>query len=306
MICYKCLKEIAGKEAKQYGLHLSCFQEWFKLESVEGFKDVQAKSTSSASKPIKPSSDSFTKNDSHFHGKFKKYSAVLGGASYILKVKDDRYPELPGTEYLCNQIAEQLKIEVPPFYFIMFEEAVETFVSRNFMQDCLGNLNHIYAFFESDKDFNCANLIKIIGDKTGRLSEIERFIELCLFDALTGNHDRHGRNIALVQTKKGLQLSPFYDNPSYLGIEVDGLLGAYHEPAGAIATSATDKPVMKDYAEEFLRLGHQSVAVKFWNKVDLGVLWKMIDGAFISEKRKAAMKKLMERRFQELKHVLAK
>jgi serine/threonine protein kinase HipA of HipAB toxin-antitoxin module len=53
---------------------------------------------------------------------------------------------------------------------------------------------------------------------------------MCLFDALVGNHDRHGRNIALIETRKGHILSPFYDNPSYIGIEDHNLLLAEHNP----------------------------------------------------------------------------
>lgn len=303
MICYKCLTEIKTEEPKQCGLHLNCFREWFSLSDPQSFKDVQAKSTSS--RPAKSASDGFTKNKSHFHGRYKKYVATLGGISYVLKVKDEPFPELPGTEYLCNQIAEYLKIEVPPFYFILFEETIETFVSRNFMQDYVGNLNHIHIFFDKDEDFNCENIVKIIAEKTGRLSEIERFIEACLFDALVGNHDRHGANIGFVQTKKGLQLAPFYDNPSYLGIETEELLGAHHEPRGMIATSATDKPTMKDYAGEFIRLGYKEIILKFRGKINLEEIWKLIDSAFISIKRKNAIKRLIERRFGELQNALS-
>lgn len=304
MICYRCLKDIQKDEQKQYGLHLNCFREWFELDDVQGFRNLQARSTSS--KPVKNAGDNFTKNTSHFHGKFKKYSATLGGISYILKVKEEQFPELPGTEYLCNQIAKYLKIEVPPFYFILFEETVETFVSRNFMQDYLGNLIHIYTFLEKDEDFNCETLIKIISEKTGRLIEIERFVELCLFDALIGNHDRHGRNLALVQTKRGLALSPIYDNPCYLGVEIDSLLGAHHEPAGMIGTSITNEPTMKDYAQEFIRLGHKDVVIKFRNKVEQDAISKLIAGAFISEKRKTAIQTLIKRRFEELNNVISK
>ena len=244
MICYRCLKQLSEEMAKQHGLHEACFRDWFALNGLEDFSNVIVKS--SASREKKKSDDQFTKNSSFFHGKFKKYSANLGGVSYILKVKDQNYPELPATEYLCNQIAQCLGLNIPNFYFMKFEDHHETFVTRNFMQDhSQSNLVHIYHYLQKDEEFNFENLLRIIEKTTGRLADIERFLELCLFDSLTGNNDRHGRNLAFIQTKKGLQLSPFYDNPSYLGTEEEGLLGAQIEPAGAIATSETREPKME-------------------------------------------------------------
>ncbi len=302
MVCYKCLEEIKADESKQCGLHQNCFLQWFDLSDSQSFKDVQAKSTSTG--PVKNASNGFTKNKSHFHGRYKKYVATLGNVSYVLKVKEEKFPELPGTEYLCNQIAEHLKIEVPPFYFILFEEEVPTFVSRNFMQDCVGTLNHINSFFEKDEDYNCENIINIITENTGRLSEIERFIELCLFDALTGNHDRHAGNIGFVQTSKERKLAPFYDNPCYLGTEIDSLLGADHNPAGHIFTAASKEPKIKEYAEEFIRLSYGAVVARFRDKIDLVEINELVDKAFISTKRKTAIKVLIAKRFKELQDVL--
>jgi hypothetical protein len=61
-------------------------------------------------------------NSSFFHGKFRKYSAKLGGSSYIIKVRQPAFPDLPAMEFLCNQIAGRLSVDVPDFYFIRLEE----------------------------------------------------------------------------------------------------------------------------------------------------------------------------------------
>ena len=305
MICYRCLKQLSQEMPKQHGLHEACFREWFALNSPEDFSNVIVKS--SASREKKKSDDQFTKNSSFFHGKFKKYSANLGGVSYILKVKDQNYPELPATEYLCNQIASCLGLNIPSFYFMKFEDHLETFVMRNFMQDhSQSNLVHIYHYLQKDEEFNCENLLRAIEKTTGRLADIERFLELCLFDSLTGNNDRHGRNLAFIQTKKGLQLSPFYDNPSYLGTEEEGLLGAQIEPAGAIATSETREPKIEHYVAELIRLGYEEAAVKFQEKVSLKDIFALVEQSFISQKRKQGMRALMERRFKELEKGVGK
>lgn len=304
MICYRCRKEFLPGAVKQHGLHESCFRENFALAEHTDFLDIVVKNAASRERDKKASDDQFARiNFSFFHGKFKKYSANLNGVSYILKVKDANFPELPGVEYLSNQLAESVKIMVPDFYFIKFEDQLETFMTRNFMQDFQpANLVHIYNFFEKEANFNCQNLIRIIEEKTGRLNDIERFVEITLFDSLIGNHDRHGRNLALIQTKKGYQLSPFYDNPSQLGVEEEAFLGAHLEPRGKIATEHTDEPTMKDYVAEFKRLEYGEVVKKFFNRIRLDEMFELIGKAFISDKRKKGIRALMERRYKELEN----
>ncbi len=306
--CFKCLEKIEN-EQPLHGLHQPCFREWFGLKEIQEFSEVKIKNSGSSAttKAEKHAFSSF--NSSYFHGKFKKYSAVLGDHAYILKVRDEKYPELPATEYLSNQVARYLRLNVADFYYIKFDNKTDTFVTRNFMQDlATSNLVHIYHFIPEGGSYDCENLIKAIEAKTQRLSDIERFIELCLFDSLIGNNDRHGRNMALIQTKKaiagvspeGFELSPFYDNPTYVGVEED-LLGADLVPAGYIWTSKSKEPSMKDYVEDFIRLDRKSVLVKFLDKINVEHIISMIDNAFISEQRKVAFKRLFEKRYKELK-----
>ena len=278
------------------GLHENCFKEWFAIDVIIEFIDLVAKNVASQD-PM-----GLKEYGSFFHGKFKKYSGVLKDKHYILKVQENDYPELPATEYLCNQLARELKIEVPDFYLIRFQENIDAFVCENFMQKReSSNLIHIYHFLEpSSKKFNCEYLLKVIESKTQRRDEIERFIELTLFDALIGNHDRHGRNLALIQSPQGFQLSPFYDNPSYLGTESDFMLGACHDPRGQIYTAHSTEPKIQDYVKEWERLGYKDFVNKFRNRIELPALIKIIDESFVSSKRKEAMKKLIRRRFQEL------
>lgn len=103
-ICYKCLQPIGESQPKQHGLHGACFREWFLLGDQTDFSNVVVKSAGSSSPiPIKRDLDRFEKiNKRFFHGRYKKYSADLGGQAYILKVKDEKYPALPAVEYLCN------------------------------------------------------------------------------------------------------------------------------------------------------------------------------------------------------------
>jgi hypothetical protein len=297
MKCYKCKKEIDNQGVE--GLHERCFVEWFELPAVEGFTDIAAQRIGNDSGPISQLNSSF------FHGKFKKYSAQLGNRQYILKVQQPEYPELPATEYLCNEIAKSLQIQVPDFYLIRFQNQWDTFVSRNFMSDRLSsNLIHFYRFLENNQEFDCKTVIQIIKRETGKMNNIDKFIELCLFDALIGNHDRHGRNLALIQNPKGLELAPFYDNPSYIAIEDEWLLAAHHEPRGKIFTSHSREPKMREYVLELMELGFGINIKTFMGKIDLEHVSSLIHESFISEKRKNALHSLIKRRYQELIHAI--
>lgn len=291
MICYKCLQDIEKNAKVQHGLHAECFCDWFGLPEAKDFSEFIAKTI--------PNQEPFS---SFYHGRFKKYSASLNNTKYILKIEQDDYPELPATEYLCNQIAQILRLSVPKFYYLKFQDHLHAFVTKNFMADYgAGNLVHIYHYLKTPQDFNCESVLKIIQDKTQRFKDIKSFVELCLFDALIGNHDRHGRNLGLIQTiKKGFYLAPFYDNPSYLAIEDTNLLLAQHDPRGKIATRHTDEPTMKDYVKEFTRLGYQDIVTAFYNRVDLQKIRLLVKQAFITTARKQALQTLITRRYGEL------
>jgi hypothetical protein len=243
----------------------------------------------------------YGENPSFFHGAFRKYSSHLGGEDYILKAIQKSHPELAVTEFSCNQIYENLGIEIPKYYLIRYPEEHFCFVTRNFISGLANaSLVHIYHYLKNRDDYNCENLVEIIGEKTGRRTEQERFVYLTLADSLIGNHDRHGRNLGFIQTPNGLELAPFYDNPSYVGLDDDLMLGADLQPRGAIFTKETDEPTMKDYVCEWNRLGYKNVVQRFQKKVSLERLRKILEESFISEKRQKALVRLMSKREEEL------
>jgi len=295
-LCYKCKLEILDKDLK-YGLHNGCFREWFGLDQPEDFKNVVSKTSSERS------GEEFSSiNTSFFLGKFRKYSAELGLHSYILKVQESEYSELPFIEYICNRIGKELELNISDFFIIDFGDSpVPTFVSRNFIKkERRENLLHIYRFLKKKEEFDCCNIIRIIAEQTGKMSEIDRFIELCLFDSLIGNHDRHGRNIGFIEKANSKELAPFYDNTSYIGIEEYNLLLADHDPRGKIATSETIEPTMKDYVKEFKLLNYKDKVISFCKRIDIKRIFSLIDESFMSDKRKVAFKKIVEKRFKEL------
>ncbi|MBI3211466.1 MAG: HipA domain-containing protein, partial [Simkania negevensis] len=272
------------KEEAHYGLHKACFKKWFGLDRLEQFSDIAIRSQSQAALHRQAVNSSF------FHGKFRKYSSNLSGISHILKVQQVGYPELPATEFLCNQIYEHLKVEIPSYYLIRFPKKQICFVTKNFMSGVMrANLDHFYHFIEAEMRYDCETLINIIGEKTGRRTEQENFAYLTLVDSLIGNHDRHGRNLGFIRSTKGIYLAPFYDNPSALGIENSSLLEADLQPKGSIFTKNSEEPTTKDYVQEWRRLGYQEVIDRLQKACLMEPIEEMIKVSYISEKRQKAL-----------------
>ena len=297
MQCLKCLMEIEDTTSEHYGLHSDCFKEWFNVAENEEFTGLQRRHSTSLESPSRDSKQ----NTSFFHGKFKKYSASLAGHSYILKMRQDDAPELPEVEFLCNQIGIELNIPVAEFYYIDFY-GDKTFVTKNFIrQDSPIDLQHIYHF-RPDEAHSCEGLIKAISSETNRPLDIRIFINTLLFDALIGNHDRHGRNLAFIVTSSSIKLSPIYDNVSYLSLEKGPMLKADFNPTGRISTKDTFEPSMIDYVQELKRLGFQEEIENFFKRFSLSRTNQLINDSFCSKLMKQAIYRLIKKRFEELKN----
>lgn len=300
MKCFKCQIEINEPTNPVYGLHPSCFNEWFKAPITAEFVSVKRRSSASTSDNTSIPSP---QNTSFFHGKFKKYSAELNGESYILKMRQDEAPELPEVEYLCNQIGKSAGIPVAEFYYIDFM-GEKTFVTKNFIKHGTPtDLQHIYHF-RNDDEHSCEGIIRAIQEKTQRRHDVSLFVKTLLFDALIGNNDRHGRNLGFIVTAKGSTLSPIYDNVSYLSLESGGMLQAQHNPTGRINTKYTFEPSMHDYIVELKRLGFQDEINEFYQGCKMTHLLTLIENSFCSREMKNALNRLLEKRFEELKYEL--
>ena len=326
MRCLKCQRVI--KRASFYGLHANCFKDWFKLPHLLEFSGLDPKRStgfSDSQLDIKKTKDSF------YHGQYRKYSAKLASVQYILKVQEAQYPDLPATEYVCNKIASLLNLNVPEYYLIRYQEnnkqgvtykkgqelfineksnkskryksGLIVFVTRNFTQDYTGTLNHIYKFLpQGDKNYNCKNIIKVISEQTGKLSDVESFVEICLFDAFIGNPDRHGRNLGIIDTGRNRSLAPMYDNPSFLGTEKDDqFLLVHFNPSGAIRTFASKEPKFLDYIQEFKSLKLEKTCLKFIRKTikQFPLIAEEVKKSVISERRKQAFINLLEDRLKD-------
>lgn len=300
MQCLHCLQPLLANSQKN-GMHITCFSSCFKVSDSASFLEFSRISSAGSSDTELNSSKS-----SFFHGKFKKYTAILEDRTFILKMHQREAPEIPAVEYLCNQIGAALHVPVAPYFIISLNNAL-VFVTENFTQHQITpvDLQHIYRF-RAGNQHTCKDLIATIEKHTKRPEDVQDFIRTILFDALIGNHDRHGRNLGFLVSAAHTTLAPIYDNVSYLGLESGEMLKADFHPTGRISTTHTQAPSMQDYVKELLALGFKSEVTKFFTllfeKEGRQKIQTVIEKSFCSLLMKQAMKKLIDKRYQELIH----
>ncbi len=288
-----------------YGMHDKCFCRTFQIGEPQSFGLLTRKDTVSQNTA---ETKSTTYLSSFFAGNYRKYEAFLGSERYLLKFQEDFCPELAPVEYFCNQLASAYLIPVPKPFGLILIEGEYAYAVKNFMQNISQphTLNHICHYLDKGEQYyTVENLAQTIYTQTQSLRDQELFLKTLLFDALIGNHDRHGRNLGLIQISKGISLAPIYDNTSALGLEKGALLGADWNPLGKITTKNTDSPNMSDYVIELLRLNYKYIAEEFLvqtKKIDIIKLIK--SSPLLSVSMQDAIERLIIKRTKELENAL--
>lgn len=307
--CLRCNKHLMAKDA-HYGQHLDCFEQIFRVTGRVEFDSLIRKSSTSGLEKDAKEIRTSPHLTSYFGGNYRKYEGVLSGAKYILKLSKPEYPELAPVEYVCNKIAYHCGLVIPtPFTLIDIGKGDLAFVSRNFMDKQFqhATLNHIYHYspLHDPESYNVEMLGKVIYYETGSAVDIDMFFRALLFDALIGNHDRHGRNLALIETAGSKRLTPIYDNPSSLGLELGAILNATFSPRGKIWTKYSHEPEMIEYLDELKRLGVINIANDFYKEIKIEKIIEYIDQSLsLSEAMRNALKKLILKRFKDLEAFL--
>lgn len=302
--CLRCNQPLKPNQ-KFYGQHEACFKKVFQLDAKTKFESLAPKSFTSDSNGQNPNKNS-PHLTSYFAGNYKKYEGKLGAHSYILKFSKEDYPELAPVEFVCNKIGFFCGINVAkPFTLIEFEKGELAFVSKNFMdqQTAHANLNAIYHYVDAGpKNYTVENISQAIFREARSAPDVFMFFRILLFDALIGNHDRHGRNLSLIETAQQKRLSPIYDNPSYLGLESGALLKANFTVHGKIGTKKSDEPQILDYAVEIERLGAGSVVEDFVSTTKIDKIKETIlKTTSLSENMRQALYKMVVEQYKKLK-----
>jgi len=303
LLCNEKIEDIA-----KHGHHLECFQEIFTTKKRESdFEDLILKDSEEKSGDINRQRIT---TSTFYHGAFKKYSARIENKKLILKVREKEYPELPKVEFISNQIADNLGIEVAPFYYILLNNKVPTFVTQNVLDfHAKGNLIHIWHYLKNDGDLfdelSLINIISILKRETIRPVDVKKFIEISLFDMVIGNGDRHGRNLAIIEKLGKKVLSPAYDNPSNIGIFDEEMLGMDISVKGKIYTNYSQEPSLKDYVNEFKEFGYDGICNNFLTKAKKLDYEKIIlhnDKTNLSIRRKQSFLNLIKKNLKDIDH----
>lgn len=303
--CLRCNKELKTSKA-HYGQHLACFEKIFRVTGRVEFSSLIRKSSTSDVKDDDKNFRTSPHLTSYFGGNYRKYEGMIGDAKYILKLSKPEYPELAPVEYVCNKIAYHCKIVVPvPFTLIDYGENELAFVSKNFMdkQPVHATLNHLYHYkpLQDEHHYTVEDIAKTIHRETENATDTDMFFRMLLFDALIGNHDRHGRNLALIVTSKGKRLTPIYDNPSSLGLESGPMLRATFSPRGKIWTKDSHEPEMTEYLKEMGRIGVINLAKQFYDEISINKIIEYVDESFfLSLEMRNALKRLISKRYKDM------
>lgn len=308
--CLRCNKPL-GHSKPHYGQHLECFEAIFHVSGNLEFDSLVRKASTSDTAEEEVALGSSPHLTSYFGGNYRKYEGALGEAKYILKLSNAEYPELSPVEFVCNKIAYHCGIVVPtPFTLIDVGKGELAFVSRNFMDKYRhhATLNHIYHYLKlGSEHYNVEEISNTIYRETNSAADVEMFFRMLLFDALIGNHDRHGRNLAFIETAGGRRLTPIYDNPSSLGLESGPILKATFAPKGKIWTRNSREPEMTEYLDEIGRLGVMETARSFYEALSLDKVQEYIGTSqSLSGEMRAALTKLTSARYGDLKSYVRK
>ena len=242
-----------------------------------------------------------------YHGNFKKYAATLGGFRVILKLSDmEHYPELPLVEYLCNKVAQLLGIHVARFGILELDGR-PAFVTRNFVNKGAENLVHLYRYLSAKDRYDLETIAATIQKVTQRLADVHRFFEICMFDMIIGNNDRHGRNLGFIENGGSSRLSPFYDNVTILGAESgEFFLGTHWNPKSKIAASINDAPSLLEIVTEVQRLGQTSLVKRMQSRISKSepeILEYINQEDKLSTPMKKALTRLWHERITQFKNI---
>lgn len=146
----------------------------------------------------------------------ESFTFEYGGDRYFFKPHRPEYPNLVPIEFLCNQIAETLALNVAPYTVVQAND-LQGFVSLDVRHLYPGDeFIHAFDIFEQ-AEFGLSELLSKVLYYTKSVEESQLVADIVLFDALIGNFDRHLWNLAFLGGNTRT-VAPLFDNQSYLGV----------------------------------------------------------------------------------------
>ena len=166
----------------------------------------------------------------------KELKIVPQGGTHILKPEPAQYPELPQNENFCMNLAESLKLRVPPHGLLKMADGKLCYVIKRFDRAADGGKIHkedmaqILGLAPDTKYSGSMETIgKAIKANTGNTyNELYEFFSRVVFSFAIGNGDMHLKNWSLLRPLSApISLAPCYDfvcSKMYLPSEEDSAL----------------------------------------------------------------------------------
>ena len=213
-------------------------------------------------------------------------------------------------------------LEIPYTEFAVFKEIFGT-VSESFITDLKK-----YEFREAvdyyGDSFDAMNLQHYTIEKTIKIVEKlnikENFFDMCIFDYLIANQDRHSQNWGIItEIKTGCtKFAPLYDNGSSLlnGIKDERLLmmskdsnmfKSYHNRATSIFTINNQRKPKHLVLIKFLSENDKELFLKSFSRfkdVEYDTLYQVVDRIDMSKLRKEMICKLILSRIELIRELI--
>ena len=149
------------------------------------------------------------------------------GVKFVFKIPKGTHGSLSigenYSEFLAYKLGTQLfNLKIPEIKFAV-RNGVQGVISKNFIDKKYEFLEISDYFQEFNLDFNTEHLphykLSIALKIMDKFSMLQNFFEMCIFDILIANQDRHCENWGILkEIKKGeFEFAPLYDNGSSLG-----------------------------------------------------------------------------------------
>ena len=174
-----------------------------------------------------------------------EYSDTFQYKNYFIKFPSFHVPNLIAWEHLSYELADMLRLNIPSYGVGHVYEYQDVYTRNVFITDKIeGELTPAFKYLQG-VEYNLEGIVD-------HLENPEPFIDMCLFDGLTLNTDRHARNYAFIDGK----LSPLFDNHSSYALK------SFKDTGLSVPTREKNKPSFSDYLSKIIDMG-------YGNRIDL-------------------------------------
>ena len=235
------------------------------------------------------------------------FDIVESGGRYIIKPQMAEYPEVPENEDLTMKLAAAAGLETPFHGLIHSKDGTLSYVIRRF--DRTGRagrvaLEDFAQLLGLDRDTKYASSMEQVASVLDRFCtfpaiEKLRLFKLALFNYLTGNEDAHLKNFSLIRRENKVELSPGYDLLNSTIVVDSGEELAL--PLNGKKNRLKREDFVDYFAKERLGLTDKAISRTVRELEGACPLWlDLLGRSFLSDRRKAMYRELLDRRAQAL------